>query len=90
MIASLLNSDRFKEDYKNLQKRIANIPDTSIQDELFDHLKKLKENVSFIDRCHEQMLISGRISSEISDIREKISFHRKALEQRLSQIEKKL
>lgn len=89
MIASLLNSDRFKEDYKNLQKRIADIPEKSIQDELFDHLKKLKDNVGFIDRCHEQMLISGKISSEISDIREKISFHRKALEQRLSHFEKK-
>lgn len=89
MIASLLNSDKFKEDYKNLQKRIADIPEKSIQDELFDHLKKLKENVGFIDRCHEQMLISGKISSEISDIREKISFHRKALEQRLSHFEKK-
>jgi hypothetical protein len=89
MIASLLNSDKFKEDYKNLQKRIADIPEKSIQDELFDHLKKLKENVGFIDRGHEQMLISGKISSEISDIREKISFHRKTLEQRLSHFEKK-
>ena len=88
MIASLLNSNKFKEDYKTLQKRIAEIKSESAQTELFDHLKKLKENVGYIDRCHEQMLISGKISTEISEIREKISYHRRALEQRLSHYEK--
>lgn len=89
MIASLLNSNKFKEDYKDLQKRIAEIKSDSAQAELFDHLKKLKDNVGYIDRCHEQMLISGKISTEISEIREKISHHRRVLEQRLAQYEKK-
>lgn len=89
MIASLLNSTKFKEDYKDLQRRIAEIKLDSAQAELFDHLKKLKDNVGYIDRCHEQMLISGKISTEISEIREKISHHRRVLEQRLAQYEKK-
>ena len=88
MTISLLRSPRFVEDYKKLQQRIESIQSENIKNELYVLLKELRNQVGYIDRCHEQMMISGKIYSELSEIREELSRVRKSLENKLSLHEK--
>lgn len=88
MTISLLRSPKFVEDYKKLQTRIESVVNENIKNELYGLLKELRNQVGYIDRCHEQMMISGKISSELSEIREEVSRVRKALENKLSLHEK--
>lgn len=88
MTISLLRSPKFIEDYKKLQQRIESVSSEHIRNDLYGLLKELKNQVGYIDRCHEQMMISGKISTELSEIRGEVSRIRKALENKLSLHEK--
>jgi len=83
MIPKIQNSQRFIDDYKNYQERIIKISNQSAQQELTDLLVKLKEQVSYIDRSHDSMMITGRISSEVSDLRSNLITIKKSLDQKL-------
>lgn len=87
MIPKLSNSNRFVEDYKNLQKRIAAVNDPALQRQLTDGLLKIKELVGFIDRSHEQMFITGQAPADTKEFRESISKQRKILENKLVEFE---
>ena len=85
MIPKIQNSPRFKEDYNNFQKQINGIDENDpLKKELTDALAQLKSNVGFIDRCHEQMFINGKISSEVSELREEVAKLKTLLEQKLA------
>jgi hypothetical protein len=85
MIPKIQNSQRFIEDYNNFQKKISEIDDNDyLKRELTDALSQLKNNVIYIDRCHDQMMINARISPEVSEIREEIIKIKSLLEQKLS------
>ena len=83
MIPKIQNSQRFKDDYKNYQERIIKISNSLAQKELTDLLVKLKEQVTYIDRSHDSMLITGRINSEVSDLRSNLITIKKSLDQKL-------
>lgn len=84
MIPKIQNSPQFIEDYNSFQKKIELIDDEFLKKELTDLLAQLKNSVIFIDRCHEQTLINGRISSEVGEIREEIIKTKSSLEQKLA------
>ena len=85
MIPKIQNSQRFKEDYNNFQRQINEINnDEELKKELTDALVQLKNNVGYIDRCHDQMFINGKISSEVSELREEVARLKTLLEQKLA------
>lgn len=84
MIPKIQNSPQFIEDYNSFQKKIELVEDDDLKKELSDLLVQLKNSVIFIDRCHEQTLINGRISSEVGEIREEIIKTKSSLIQKLA------
>lgn len=85
MIPKIQNSQRFKDDYNNFQKQINQINnDDALKKELTDVLGRFKSTVGFIDRCHDQMFINGKISSEVSELREEVVKLKSLLEQKLA------
>jgi hypothetical protein len=84
MIPKIQNSPQFIEDYNSFQKKIEVVNDEGLKKELTDLLIQLKNSVIFIDRCHEQTMINGRISTEIGEIREDIIKTKSSLEQKLA------
>jgi len=84
MMQKIQNSQRFKEDYSNFQKKITDISDTEKQNELNKLLAEFKNTVIYIDRCHEQMFINGKINSEVSELRQDLIKIKSQLEQKLA------
>lgn len=83
MIPTLRTNKKILEDYKKYQEAIDQITDESLKQELISFLEKLKIQVSYIDRNHEQLLISGRIPTEVSDIRSNIMSIKKSLDSKI-------
>jgi len=83
MIPKLTSNPHFIEDYKKYQKRILAVTDVNLQKELTDSLLRLKEQVSYVDRDHEQILLTGKMPGDINDRRTKISSIKKHLDERL-------
>jgi hypothetical protein len=83
MSIKLQNNPRFVEEYSNYQKRIADVTDKKIQEDLTGLLLQLRDQVRFIDRTHEQVFVTGRIPGELSDLRNDLLKHRKTLDQKL-------
>lgn len=78
------NSSRFLEDYENYQKRIVQITDEKTKEELTSALIKLKEHIQYIDRSHEQIFFTGKISTEdIAANRAEVTKFKKFLDERL-------
>lgn len=84
MIPKIASSNRFTEDYKRYQQRILAVKDESLQKELTDLLVKLKEQVQYLDRSHEQILFTKKIPGDVADHREGVIRYKKALDTRLS------
>jgi len=84
MIPKLQHSDRFQTDYKAYQAKITNVTDPTLQKELITLLVKLKEQVGFLDRSHEQIFLSGKMPSDVSDLRSNVSRYKKSLDQKLA------
>lgn len=83
MIPTLRTNKKILEDYKTYQNAIDQITDHTLKQELTSLLEKLKIQVGYIDRNHEQLLISGRIPTEISDIRTNIISIKKSLDSKI-------
>ncbi len=83
MIPTLRTNKTILEDFKKYQTAIDEITDVTLKAEMTDLLIKLKEQVGHIDRNHEQLLISGRIPTEITDIRSNIISIKKSLDSKI-------
>lgn len=83
MIPTLRTNKRILDDYKKYQEDIDAITDPALKKELTTLLLKLKDQVGHIDRNHEQLLISGRIPTEIGDIRTNIISIKKSLDSKI-------
>jgi glutaredoxin 2 len=84
MIPKLQQSDRFITDYKNYQQQISEVTDPTLQKELVDALLKLKEHVQFLDRSHEQVFMTGKMPSEVTDLRSDVSRYKQILDRKLA------
>ncbi len=89
MISKLQDNPKFIAEYTGYQKRIAAITDQKLQQDLLQSLLKLKEHVQFLDRSHEQVFLTGRLPTEISDLRSDLLRHRKILDQKLQNWERR-
>jgi hypothetical protein len=83
MIPTLRTNKKILDDYKRYQEAIDQITDQSLKIELTRLLERLKIQVVHIDRNHEQLLISGRIPTEITDIRSNIMSIKKSLDSKI-------
>ncbi len=88
MIPKLSQSQRFIEDCKKYQEKIDAVEDTSVRLSLERLFKQLKEQVSYIDRSHGQIILTGRMGDDISDIRSNITSIKKSLDTKLDQIDR--
>jgi len=84
MIPTLQNNKAFIADYAKYQNKISLITDESLKFELTKLLEDLKKQVGYIDLGHQQMFVSGRISTEISEIRSVIISIKKTLDEKIS------
>jgi len=83
MLPTLRTDKRILEDFKKYQDSIDRITNEPLKEELSKLLKRLKEQVGHIDRNHEQLIISGRIPTEISEIRSNIASIKKSLDSKI-------
>ena len=83
MIPTLRTNKAILDDFKKYQEAIDKIDDETLKIELSGQLRYLKEQVGHIDRNHEQLLISGRIPTEIGDIRTTIISIKKSLDSKI-------
>lgn len=88
MIPKLINDPRFVADCKRYQERIDAVTDEGSKDALEKLFRQLKEQVSYIDRSHDQIILTGRMGDDISDIRSNIVSIKKTLDTKLDQIER--
>jgi hypothetical protein len=88
MIPKLQNSKKFLDDFAQYQERIKKIDDTELKNQLTGLLVKLKEQVIYIDRSHESLLLTGRISDDVNDQRTNLAAIKKSLDQKLSMYER--
>lgn len=84
MIQKIQNSERFKQDYKQLQDRISRVTNEPLQQRLTELLLNLKEQIIFLDRQHEQVYVSFRIPTDVQETRNSIGQIRKSLEDKLA------
>jgi len=78
-----MTNQKFIEDFNRYAKDISDITDQSLRSELNILLGRLKEQVGYIDKNHQQLLVSGRIPTEITDIRANIISIKKSLDSKI-------
>lgn len=83
MIPTLRTNKAILDDFKKYQEAIDKIDDDALKAELSSQLRQLREQVGHIDRNHEQLLISGRIPTEIGDIRTTIISIKKSMDSKI-------
>lgn len=88
MIPKLTNNPRFIEDCRRYQERIDKIEDQGNRAALEKLLVQLKNQVSYIDRSHDQLILTGRMGDDVTDIRSNIVSIKKTLDTKLDQIER--
>lgn len=79
---SLLESEKFKSDFKNYQKQISKITDQSLKNQLENFLDKLVTLVKAFDTEHEEMIYSKSIRLG-NDKKDKIIEIRKMLDKKI-------
>ena len=88
MIPTLRTNKAILDDFKKYQSVIDEVSDAALKTEMTHLLMQLKEQVGHIDRNHEQLLISGRIPTEIGEIRANIISIKKSLDSKIDIINK--
>lgn len=88
MIPKLATNPRYLEDCRRYQERIDSVTDAASREALEKLFKKLKEQVSYIDRSHDQLILTGRMGDDVTDIRSNIVSIKKTLDTKLDQIER--
>lgn len=69
MIPKLANSSLFQNDYKKYQQRILAVTNLDLQKSLTETLVRLKEQVMYIDRDHEQIFLTGKMPGDVTERR---------------------
>lgn len=88
MIPKLANNPRFLEDCRRYQERIDAVTDQDSRLALERLLQQLKTQVSYVDRSHDQIILTGRMGDDVADIRSNIVSIKKTLDTKLDQIER--
>ncbi len=88
MIPKLANNPRFIEDCRRYQERIDAVEDQGNRIALEKLLVQLKTQVSYIDRSHDQIILTGKMGDDITDIRSNITSIKRTLDNKLDQIER--
>lgn len=88
MIPKLKENSAYINDYKQYQQRIAKITDEGIKKDLTKLLLELSREVTNIDLCHEQMLLTNKMPGSAQETRTAIASCRKRLDSKLTQWEK--
>jgi hypothetical protein len=77
---SLVKSQQFQKEYNDFKQKIDNIKNESVKKEAIGLLRQLVAEVKAIDRQHEEMISSMKLSNTVNDhksnlldIRKKIS-----------------
>lgn len=89
MISKLQDNPKFIAEYTSYQKRISAVTDEKLQQDLLQTLIKLRDHVQFLDRSHEQVFLTGRLPTEISELRGDLLKYRKTLDQKLENWERR-
>ena len=90
MIPKLINNPRYIADCKRYQERIDAITDPASRLALEKLFTQLREQVGYIDRSHDQLILTGRMGDDVTDIRSNIVSIKKNLDTKLDQIERKM
>lgn len=80
---SLINSDRFRAEYKQFQTQIESITDESAKKELIDLLGKLVNEVRKLDTMHQELNMRPRLPSGSADSKSSIQELRKQIQTKL-------
>jgi flagellar biosynthesis chaperone FliJ len=80
---SLFDSPQFKSDYKKYQEEIKQISNEEKKNELTKLLIEFVEQVKLIDRYHNELQLSNRIPTAISEARSSLASCKKKLDQKL-------
>lgn len=83
MIPKLATSSLFLEDYKKYQQRILAVTNPDLQKDLTDSLVRLREQIMYIDRDHEQILITGKMPGDVTERRTIVGAIKRELDTRL-------
>lgn len=75
----ILNSPKFREEYQKISDYIETIEDQNKKTEMKRLLQELVSNVKKIDINHSDILISGKLSEDTADARQKILEVRKKI-----------
>ena len=75
----ILNSPKFREEYQKISDYIETIEDQNKKTEMKRLLQELISNVKKIDINHSDIVISGRLSDDTSETRQKILEIRKKI-----------
>lgn len=89
MLKRLQDSEEFKNDYKKYQKAISEIKNTQLQNDCVELLKELRSAVHWVDSIHDQMYITHRLPTDVSEARNKIAHARKQLDQKINAYQRK-
>lgn len=75
----IINSPKFKDEYKKIVEYIEKADDTVKKVEMKRLLQELVSNVKKIDINHTDILISGKLSDDTAEARQKIIEIRKKI-----------
>lgn len=84
MLRKIRDSEQFKTDYKKFRDDIREITDPKLQAELTELLVKLVNEVDWLDECHDQLFVTGKMPSNIEDSRSNLISYRKNLENKIT------
>lgn len=85
---SLIKSEKVKKDLENYKSRIDQIKVASIKSECARLYGQLENEIKSIDIAHQELFKSKTLPNMTRDVREEITSIRKALDRRLSDVEK--
>ena len=80
---SLLNSDRFRNEYKQFQTQIESISDESAKKELSELLGKLVNEVRKLDSMHQELGMRPRLPTGSDETKSRIIELRKQIQTKL-------
>ena len=77
---SLLQSERFQQEYKQYQNKIEKISDLSTRNQAITLLKSLAAEVKKLDSQHQDMFAGNQIPMGLGDVRSNIISIRKKID----------
>ena len=84
MIPKIQNSPAYLADCERYVAQIGAVSEPVLKDQLIKLFIQFKEHVAYIDRDHENMLITGRIGTAVSDHRDSVKSLKQSLDRKLA------